>query len=174
MCISFIHSDIAAPAFTSKREEICSMKTLRSFITAGGLVSAAILMRGQTPTASARVAIDAGNQAWIDGIKAGDIKRIASTYTEDAVDCGRSGECIRGRFQIERHMTTQLESLGRARTSGVKTWGSTEHGSFVYEWGEAGATFSGGKSLVERYLTVWKEQPDGTWKIFRNMVIPDK
>jgi hypothetical protein len=44
------------------------MKTLRSFITAGGLVSAAILMRGQTPTASARVAIDAGNQAWIDGI----------------------------------------------------------------------------------------------------------
>ena len=67
------------------------MKTLRSFITAGGLVAAAILMPGQTPTASARVAIDAGNQAWIDGIKAGDMQRIAATYTEDAVDCGRTG-----------------------------------------------------------------------------------
>jgi ketosteroid isomerase-like protein len=56
----------------------------------------------------------------------------------------------------------------------VKTWGSTEQGGFVYEWGEAEATFGGGKKLVERYLTAWQKQPDGTWKIFRNMVIPDK
>jgi ketosteroid isomerase-like protein len=150
------------------------MKTLRSFITAGGLVSAAIFSPGQAPTASARIAIDAGNQAWIDGVKAGDIKRIAATYTEDAVDCGRTGECIRGRVQIERHMTTQLESLGRARSATVKTQGSTEQGNFVYEWGEAEASYSGGKRLVESYLTDWQEQPDGTWKIFRNMVIPDK
>jgi uncharacterized protein (TIGR02246 family) len=150
------------------------MKTLRSFITVGGLVSAAMLMSGQTPTASARIAIDAGNQAWIDGVKAGDIKRIAATYTEDAVDCGRTGECIRGRLQIERHMTTQLENLGRARSAAVKSQGSTEQGSFVYEWGEAQATYSGGKRLVERYLTAWQKQPDGTWKIFRNMVITDK
>jgi ketosteroid isomerase-like protein len=150
------------------------MKTLRLFITIGGLVSAAVLMLGQTPVASARIAIDAGNQAWIDGIKAGDMKRIAATYTEDAVDCGRTGECIRGRLQIERHMTTQLESLGRARSAAVKSLGSTEQGSFVYEWGEAEATYSGDKRLVEKYLTTWQKQPDGTWKIFRNMVIPDK
>jgi uncharacterized protein (TIGR02246 family) len=150
------------------------MKTLRSFITAVGLVSAAMLVPGQTSVVSARAAIDAGNHAWIDGIKAGDMKRIAATYTEDAVDCGRTGECIRGRSQIERHMTTQLESLGRARSAAVKTWGSTEQGSFVYEWGEAEATFSGGERLAERYLTAWQQQPDGTWKIFRNMVIPDK
>jgi ketosteroid isomerase-like protein len=150
------------------------MKTFRSLIAVGGLVSAAILMPGQTPTASARIAIDAGNQAWIDGIKAGDMKRIAATYTEDAVDCGRTGECIRGRSQIERHMTTQLESLGRAQSAAVKSQGSIEQGSFIYEWGEAEAADRGGKRLVERYLTAWQKQPDGTWKIFRNMVIPDK
>ena len=150
------------------------MKTLRSFIVAGSLVSAAMLMPGQTPTASARVAIDAGNQAWIDGIKAGDIERIAATYTEDAVDCGSTGECIRRRLQIERHMATQLESLGRARSAAVKTWGSAEQRGFIYEWGEAETTFGGGKRLVERYLTAWQKQPDGTWKIFRNMVIPDE
>ena len=72
------------------------MKTLRSFITAGSLVSAAILMPGQTPTASARAAIDAGNRAWIDGIKAGDIQRITATYTEDAVDCGSTGSVSEG------------------------------------------------------------------------------
>jgi ketosteroid isomerase-like protein len=150
------------------------MKALRSFIAVAGLVSAATLMSGQAPTASARSAIDAGNQAWIDGVKAGDIKQIAATYTEDAVDCGRTGECIQGRVRIERHMTTQLESLGRARSAAVKSQGSTEQGSFVYEWGQAEATYRGGKRLVEKYLTAWQEQPDGTWKIFRNMVIPDR
>jgi len=43
-----------------------------------------------------------------------------------------------------------------------------------YEWGRAEATFDGGKSLVDKYLTVWQNQADGSWKIFRNLVIPDK
>jgi ketosteroid isomerase-like protein len=144
------------------------------FLTACGLVSAAILVPGQAPTSSARAAVDAGNQAWIDGMKAGDVKRIAATYTDDAVDCSATGECIRGRLQIERHMATELESSGRARSAAVKTWGSTEQAGFIYEWGRAEATFGGGQRLAERYLTAWRKQPDGTWKIFRNMVIPDR
>jgi ketosteroid isomerase-like protein len=156
----------------------CAMGILRSFIVAGiaagSLFSVAMPALGQTADASVRAAIDAGNQAWIDGIKAGDVKRIAATYTEDAVDCGPTGECIRGRLLIEQQMTTQLATRGRARSAAVKSAGSTEQGNFVYEWGRAEATFSGGKTLVERYLTAWQRQPDGTWKIFRNMVIPDK
>ena len=54
------------------------MRTFRSFITAVGLGLAAMLMPGQTPAASARIGIDAGNQAWINGIKAGDMQRIAA------------------------------------------------------------------------------------------------
>ena len=111
------------------------MRTLRSLIATGGLFSAALLTPGHAATASPRAAIDAGNQAWIDGVKAGDVERIIATYAEDAVDCGPTGQCIRGRLQIERQMTTQLASLGRARSAAVKTWGLTEQGSFVYEWG---------------------------------------
>ena len=143
-------------------------------VAAGGLFSVAMLSIAQTPDVSARASVDAGNQAWIDGVKTGDVKYIIATYAEDAVDCGPTGECVRGRVQIERQMTSQLASLGRASSAAVKTWGSTEQGSFIYEWGQAGATFGSGKKLVEKYLTVWQKQPDGTWKIFRNMVIPDK
>jgi ketosteroid isomerase-like protein len=150
------------------------MKIHMSSVAAGCLFAVAMLSMAQTPDVSARAAVDAGNQAWIDGIKTEDVKRIIATYTEDAVDCGSTGECLRGLVQIERQMTTQLASLGRARSAAVKTWGSTEQGSFVYEWGQAEATFGSGKKLVEKYLTVWQKQPDGTWKIFRNMVIPDK
>jgi ketosteroid isomerase-like protein len=150
------------------------MKIHMSLVAAGALFSMAMFSMAQTPDVSARAAVDAGNQAWIDGVKTGDVKRIIATYTEDAVDCGPTGECLRGRVQIERQMTTQLASLGRARSAAVKTRGSTEQGSFVYEWGQAEATFGSGKKLAEKYLTAWQKQPDGTWKIFRNMVIPDK
>jgi ketosteroid isomerase-like protein len=150
------------------------MKRHISLVAASGLFSVAMLSMAQTPDVSARASVDAGNQAWIDGVKTQDVKHIIATYAEDAVDCGPTGECIRGRLQIERQMTTQLASLGRARSAAVKTWGSTEQGSFIYEWGQAEATFDSGKKLVEKYLTVWQKQPDGAWKIFRNMVIPDK
>ena len=150
------------------------MKTLKSIIAASGLIMAAMLAPVQTTAVTVREAIDAGNQAGIDGVKAGDVKRIGATYTEDAVDCGPTGECIRGRLEIERHMTTQLRSTGRARSAAVKTAGSSGQGSFVYEWGQAEATFDGGKTLVEKYVTVWQRQADGTWKIFRNNVIPDR
>jgi ketosteroid isomerase-like protein len=93
----------------------------------------AMFSMAQTPDASARAAVDAGNQAWIEGVKIEDVKRIIATYTEDAVDCGPTGECLRGRVQIERQMTTQLASLGRARSAAVKTSVSTEQGSFVYD-----------------------------------------
>ena len=150
------------------------MKKLITLVVGAGLFWVATLSMAQTPDASARAAVDAGNQAWIDGVKTQDVKHIMATYAEGAVDCGPTGECIRGRLQIERHMTTQLASLGRARSAAVKSWGSTEQGSFIYEWGQAEATFDSGKKLVEKYLTVWQRQPDGAWKIFRNMVIPDK
>lgn len=150
------------------------MKRHMSLVTAGGLFSVAMISMAQSSDVSARASVDAGNQAWIDGVKTEDVKDIIATYAEDAVDCGSAGECVRGRLQIERQMTTQLASLGRARSAAVKTWGSTEQGNFIYEWGQAEATFDSGKKLVEKYLTAWQMQPDGTWKIFRNMVIPDK
>lgn len=121
---------------------------------------------------SPRTAVDAGNRAWIDGIKSGNFKLIASTYTDDAVDCGPTGECIQGRVAIEQHMKTELASRGKARSATVQTWGRSQQGNFIYEWGQAEAQFDGGNRLIDKYLTVWQKQPDGGWKIFRNMVIP--
>ena len=150
------------------------MKVLMTAIAAGTLLSATMAAQSGPVSASARTGIDAGNQAWIDGVKSGNVALIMATYAEDAVDCGSTGECVRGRVEIERHMKDQLSTLGRARSAEVHSWGSTEQGDFVYEWGKAEAEFPDGKRLAESYLTAWQKQSDGSWKIFRNMVIPDK
>jgi ketosteroid isomerase-like protein len=150
------------------------MKSLISVIAVSSLLSAVGMAQSGTLPGSVRAAINAGNQAWMDGVKAGNIPLIIATYAEDAVDCGPTGKCTKGRLLIEQHMKTQLASHGRARSASVKTWGASQHGNFVYEWGQAGATFNSGTNLVDKYLTVWQLQADGSWKIFRNMVIPDK
>jgi ketosteroid isomerase-like protein len=127
------------------------------------------------PIASeARKQIDAGNQAWIDGMKQSNVGLITATYTLDAVDCNPQGECIRGRSAIEEHINQEIAKLGKADSASVTSIGSVQQGHFIYEWGHAEAHFPSGKKIVDRYLTAWQEQPDGEWKIFRNLVIPDR
>jgi len=123
---------------------------------------------------AARRQIDAGNQAWIDGMKQGNVGLIAATYTSDAVDCGPEGECLRGRTAIEEHMKEEMAKRGKAESASVTSIGSVHQGRFVYEWGRAEASFSNGKKVVDQYLTAWREEQDGTWKIFRNLVIPNR
>ncbi len=122
--------------------------------------------------ADARRDIDAGNQAWIDGMKAADTAAVAATYADDAVDCGPTGECEQGRAAIAAHLKARSDALGRADSGHVASAGSVQRGDFVYEWGEARAGFPGGKAISGRYLTVWHRDPDGHWKIFRNLSIP--
>jgi ketosteroid isomerase-like protein len=121
---------------------------------------------------AARHAIDAGNQAWIDGMKSGDVARIADTYAADALDCGPTGECSRGRAAIVQHFKERFATTGRATAASVTSTGSVQQGDFVYEWGHAEASFGDGEKLGGRYLTVWRRESAGQWKIFRNMSIP--
>lgn len=136
------------------------------------LLSAPALAQTTAVSASARAGIDAGNQAWVDGVKTGDVAHIVATYAPNSVDCGPTGVCFTGLAQIEQHMKTQLAASGHARSAAAHTWGATQHGDFVYEWGQAEADFEHGGAVVDTYLTVWQKQADGSWKIFRNLVIP--
>lgn len=139
------------------------------------LLLAASLCRaqGKPIDPAARRQIDAGNQAWIDGEKSGNVDLIAVTYTLDAVDCSAQGDCIHGRAAIAEHMKQGMARLGNARSAHVTSIGSVEQGPFVYEWGRAEATFPGGRMIVDNYLTAWRRENDGTWRIFRNLVIPN-
>jgi ketosteroid isomerase-like protein len=132
------------------------------------------LAQGKSIESAARRQIDAGNQAWIDGMKQGSVGLIAATYTPDAVDCSAEGDCIRGLPAIEKHIKEEMTELGKADAAFVTSIGSVEQGRFIFEWGRAEAHFPSGRKMVDRYLTTWQEQPDGTWKIFRNLVIPNR
>jgi ketosteroid isomerase-like protein len=137
------------------------------------LLSTTCFAQTSTIEPAARKGIDAGNQAWIDGMKAGEAAPIVATYADNALDCDPSGECARAHAAIEQNIQKLIAKWGRAQHAQVNSIGSVQQGNFVYEWGEAEASFANGNKLVDRYLTVWHKEADGSWKIFRNMVIPD-
>ncbi|HXE30724.1 MAG TPA: DUF4440 domain-containing protein [Terriglobales bacterium] len=126
----------------------------------------------QAASPAALRSIHAGNQAWITGMKTGQVQPIAATYTSDALDCDPAGACRQGRAAIAAALQARLVSLGRATTAAVTSQGSVQRGDFVYEWGTATAAFPRERRISGSYLTVWRRQPDGSWKIFRNLALP--
>ena len=136
--------------------------------TAGALYSA---QAAEPP--SAQAAIASGNHAWIIGMQNGDAAMIANTYTEDALDCGPTGECERGRPAILASIEKRLASSSHASVAKVSSAGSSRQGDFVYEWGSSLAQFADGHKREGRYLTVWRREGD-SWKIFRNLSIPNE
>jgi ketosteroid isomerase-like protein len=143
------------------------------FFVVGTLLSAIGAAQTGAIDPAARKDIDAGNLAWVTGMKDGRAAPIAATYAENAVDCPATGECVKGRAAIEDYMRARIAKLGRAISASATSLGSVQQGDFVYEWGRSEVSFANGQRVAHRYLTVWQRQPGGVWKIFRNMPIPD-
>jgi ketosteroid isomerase-like protein len=123
--------------------------------------------------ASTRQAIDAGNQAWVDGIKRGDAQLLSSTYAPNAIDCGPTGDCVTGPDAVAARLAGRIAKLGRAVSASVTSDGATRQGVYIYEWGRAQASFANGAKIEGHYLTVWQRRPNGPgWLIIRNLAIP--
>lgn len=149
------------------------MGTAVGFLVLGALTSVSVLAQAGAIDPIARRDIDAGNQAWVTGMKEVTAAPIAATYADSAVDCTANGECLKGRAAIEDYLRARIAKLGRAISASATSLGSVQQGDFVYEWGRSEVSFANGQTLAHRYLTVWQRQPGGGWKIFRNMPIPD-
>lgn len=147
-------------------------QTWRFALAAGVIVVSSGDGQQLSPHDSPRKWIERGNQAWIEGMKSGNVEMIAATYAKNAVDCPAAGECLTGRQAISEHLKDRMAHSGRAQSADVTSNGSVRQGDYVYEWGVAQASFGNGRTIGGHYLTVWQFQTDGSWKIFRNLAIP--
>ncbi len=113
--------------------------------------------------------VDAGNRDWLAGFEAGDARLMARSYATDAVFCGPGGDCIHGAAAIAAHYADAVRRFGRAVAASVQSQALRVDGDLAFESGRAQARFRDGRALAGRFSTVWKRQPDGHWKIFRNL-----
>ncbi len=124
---------------------------------------------GSRLPARLRADVDAGNREWIAGFQAGDAALMARSYAPDGLFCGPTGECIKGAAAIAAHYEDALHRFGRAASASVRSAALRVDGDLAFESGRAEARFADGRTLQGRFSTVWKRQPDGHWKILRNL-----
>jgi uncharacterized protein (TIGR02246 family) len=124
--------------------------------------------------ASARPAIDAVNADWVSAMKAGDAVRVAAAYAPDAVFITADRQLVAGHDAIQTLIRQRLDSGLTIVAGGLKQKGLTPLGpGLLLEWGEGGLDFrtKDGKAGASfgPYATVWRHEPDGSWKIVRNL-----
>ena len=125
--------------------------------------------------AEVRTAIDKGNGQWVEAWDKADASLIASLFAADGVMLGRNGKFFKGPDQVLERMKKVFEATGKGVKATVTTVDLWLDGSTAYETG----TYSyksqqDGKPVNEegRYVTIWKRQSDGSWKIASDMGVP--
>jgi uncharacterized protein (TIGR02246 family) len=144
-------------------------------------VGALLIFAGADPTAARSkdakldAAVRKANDEWAAAMKTGDAAVIAAPYTDRAVFVSIDGTCVQGRDAIETMYRAGFARAGLASTTKIESKSLVVDGDLAYESGyaEVGSVKEGKPSVRGgRYLTVWQRQPDGDWKIIRNVVLP--
>jgi ketosteroid isomerase-like protein len=108
----------------------------------------------------AKRAIDKGNAEWIEAWEKGNPEMLVAIFTDDGVMLSQGGKVFKGRQQILERQKEAMESVTRPIKVSVVT---------VKIW------LNGDKPIKEegRYVTMWKRQDDGSWKLSMDMAVPE-
>ncbi|HSC46633.1 MAG TPA: nuclear transport factor 2 family protein [Gammaproteobacteria bacterium] len=116
--------------------------------------------------------IDAANRDWGTAMVKGDADTVAAAYAPDAVFCKRDGTCYSGYPAILDMTRAALTKGGPMKSAEAHSTRRVEDHGYIYEWGQARMVTGASKTVAGGYFTIWVKQPDGHWKIFRNLVLP--
>ena len=133
--------------------------------------TAAMAMSAPDPVA-VRQAIDAANARALDALIKNDTANMTNNYASDAVVMMTGMPAMAGSDNIHKGMMGMLSAAAikdpKFTTLDVMVSGdlAVEHGTY-----ELTVVPKGGKPMPDKghYVTVWKMQPDGSWKVVRDI-----
>jgi uncharacterized protein (TIGR02246 family) len=130
---------------------------------------------GSSDAADARHGIQAGNAAYIAAFSRADARALSQVYDADGARLNDGGEVVQGRSAIAADVGKFVARTGPVRVT-LETKEVWNLKDTAYETGIWSYTFQP-KGASERrigghYVTVWKRQPGGGWKILADMGVP--
>lgn len=128
--------------------------------------------KGSTDVASVRKAIAAANAAFLSALQKGDATAATANYANDAIVMMPGEPAWKGHAAILKGLQAFLNGMtvkdGATHTEDVMVNGNMAVETGTFEWTLGPKTGAAVKDKG-KYLTVWKRQPDGTWKILRDI-----
>lgn len=112
--------------------------------------------------------------AWLKDTALKDPVKFASYYADDALVLSPNQPVVAGRNKIQAGLTTLMADPNFALTFQSSRVEAAKGGDFVYTIGAYARTVSDPKTKQPvtdkgNYLTIWKKQSDGTWKVVTDM-----
>lgn len=125
--------------------------------------------------AEARRAIDEGNALAVKAWAEGDAELILSVFADDSFELRPDGSVVRGKGKILELMKASMKRLGPGVELTVKTTGVWLDGGTAYETGKSVyryTTEGRPKTFETLYVSIWKKQKGGAWKLYVDMPVP--
>jgi uncharacterized protein (TIGR02246 family) len=126
--------------------------------------------------AAVQRSIDSSMAKFADALNKGDAERMSAIYADDAAIYPPGMKIARGRADIDRANAGMFSAMS---FSGAKftTTELTVLGDHAIETGTYSMTAKPktGKAMndVGKFITIWKKQPDGSWKVHRDIFNSD-
>lgn len=110
--------------------------------------------------------IAAVNRQFEEAARKGDLDRLASLYTADAIALPPDGPLVRGRDSIKQMWGSIAQQIG-LKDVRLETVDLEQAGDTAYEVGEATLTVATGTAVV-KFVVVWKNV-GGQWRLHRDI-----
>ncbi|MGA8222354.1 MAG: SgcJ/EcaC family oxidoreductase [Candidatus Acidiferrales bacterium] len=114
-------------------------------------------------------AIRAASAEWSKAAQAKDLDKSVSYYADDAIYCVDKGALVKGKDNIRLAWKDIVGPNAPTLTFATTFVEVARSGDIAYEYGtyDLVTEVKKGKSTDEKgkYVTVWKKQPDGSWKV---------
>ena len=136
------------------------------------------LFASATPVEDARKGIDKTRNEYVSAWKAGDAKKIAELYTEDALVLYPDQPAVTGRSAIVSYFKTFFDEFAQTdfdlSSAEMEVAGPWAFDRGTYRW--KGIPRAGGKPIDDggKYLVILKRQASGEWKVARDMDNSDR
>jgi len=132
----------------------------------------------QERVARDQAAIEAACADWSKASQAKDLDKTISFYADDAIVLSPKMPLVQGKDNIRKGWAQMFAIPGPGLTFTTGEVEVARSGDFAWEHGayDFATTDKKGKTTTERgkYITVWKKQADGSWKVVADMDSSDQ